>query len=99
MFVIGNLLKAVAVVLQMLIHVYMLIIVIRAILSWVNPDPYNPIVRVIDNITEPVLYRVRKTIPAVFGGIDLTPIIVLVALEFINIFLVGTLFEIAARMM
>jgi len=76
MFVIGNLLKAVAVVLQYVLHFYMWIVVARAVLSWVNPDPYNPIVRFIHNVTEPVLYRIRTKLPLDFGGIDFSPIIV-----------------------
>ena len=95
MFVIGHLLRAIAVVLEMGLNIYMLIIIAHAILSWVNPDPYNPIVRFIHNVTDPVLDRIRKTIPVVFGGIDFSPILVLVALAFLKSFVVGTLYSLA----
>jgi len=75
MFIIGNSLKAVAVVLNYVLHFYMWIIIARAVLSWVNPDPYNPIVRFIHNVTEPVLYRIRRKLPLDFGGIDFSPIV------------------------
>ena len=70
MFVFGNLLTAIAKVLDVVLVIFMWIVIARAILSWVNPDPYNPIVRFIHNITEPVLYQIRKRIPLNFGGID-----------------------------
>jgi YggT family protein len=58
-------------------------------LSWVSPDPFNPIVRFIHNVTEPVLYQIRKRVPVNFGGIDLSPIIVILAIYFLQVFLVG----------
>ncbi len=70
MFVISNFLVAVAKVLDIALTIFMWIIIARAILSWVSPDPYNPIVRFIHNITEPVLYQVRRKIPLSFGGMD-----------------------------
>ena len=73
MFIIGNFLKAIAVVLHYVLTFYMWIVVARAVLSWVSPDPYNPIVRFIHNVTEPVLYRIRTRIPVDFGGIDFSP--------------------------
>ncbi len=70
---------------------YMWIIIILALLSWVNPDPNNPIVQFLYSITEPVLYRVRKAIPMTGIGLDLSPIIVILALIFLQTFLVGSL--------
>ncbi len=99
MFIIGHLIKAVAVVVEMVLNIYMLIIIVRAILSWVNPDPYNPIVRFIHNITDPLLDRIRKAVPVVFGGIDISVIIVLVGIAFLNSFLVGSLYSLAATFM
>ena len=95
MFVISNLLIAVAEVLRWVLNIFMWIVIARAILSWVNPDPYNPIVRFIHNITEPVLYQIRKRIPLNFGGIDFSPIIVLLAVIFLQRFLVASLYELA----
>ena len=74
MFVLANFLFAAASVLGMVITLYIYVIIARAIISWVNPDPYNPIVRFLYNATEPVLYRVRRTFPfAYLGGIDFSP--------------------------
>jgi YggT family protein len=95
MFVISNLLIAVAKVVDLALTIFMWIVIARAILSWVNPDPYNPIVRFIHNITEPVLYQIRKRIPLNFGGIDFSPILVLLAVIFLQRFVVASLYELA----
>ncbi len=73
----------------------MWIIVIRAVLSWVNPDPYNPIVRFITQITEPVMDRVRRWIPLRGMGIDFSPMIILLAIVFLQSFLVPSLMQLA----
>ena len=95
MFVISNLLIAVGKVVDIALTIFMWIIIARAILSWVSPDPYNPIVRFIHNITEPVLYQIRRRIPLSFGGIDFSPILVLLAVIFLQRFVVASLFELA----
>ncbi len=69
---------------QLIMTVYIYIVVARAIISWVNPDPYNPIVRFLHNATDPVLDRIRKLIPLQFNGIDFTPILFLFGLFFIQ---------------
>jgi YggT family protein len=96
MFVFANLLVAAAKVLSLALSIYMWIIIARAVLSWVNPDPYNPIVRFIHNLTEPVLYQVRRRLPVVFGGIDLAPVVVMLAILFLDHLVVASLFELAA---
>ncbi|MGD9013777.1 MAG: YggT family protein, partial [Desulfobacterales bacterium] len=63
----------------------------RAVLSWVSPDPYNPIVRFIHNVTEPVLYQIRKRLPMMYGGIDFSPIVVILIIIFLRIFVVNSL--------
>jgi YggT family protein len=89
-------LKATAQVLDTVLFIYMWIVIISALLSWVNPDPYNPIVRILRNLTEPVFYRVRKWVPFVFiGGIDLSPILVLLLIMFLRTALVGNLYRLA----
>jgi YggT family protein len=71
-------------------------IIIRALISWVNPDPYNPIVQFLYQVTEPVLYAVRRRLPYT-GGIDISPIIVIIVIFFLQIFLVESLRDIAAN--
>ena len=98
MFIIGNFLNAVAFVLNMVLEFFFWIVIARAVLSWVSPDPYNPIVRFINNATEPVLSRIRSLVPAVMGGIDFTPIIVIICIKFIQIFIVNSLYGLARTM-
>ena len=91
MIALRHLIEAIATVLDLCLNIYMWLIIARALLSWVNPDPYNPIVRFLYNITEPVLSWLRRRVPVVFGGLDLTPLIVIVAIMFLRIFVVQTL--------
>ena len=99
MFVIGNFLYALAVVVDYALTIYLWVVIARAVLSWVSPDPYNPIVRFIHNVTEPVLYRIRRLIPFDLGGIDISPIIVLLAVIFLQKFLVGSLVGLSRTLM
>ncbi len=98
MYVFSNLLVAVAKVLDIALTIFMWIVIARAILSWVSPDPYNPIVRFIHNVTEPVLYQVRRRIPLNFGGIDFSPIIILLAVIFLQQFVVQSLYQFAVTL-
>lgn len=95
MFIVANLLEAAASVLSMVLTIYMWIIIARALVSWVNPDPYNPIVRFLYSATEPVLYRLRRALPLYAGGIDFSPIIVFVAIYFLELFVVRSLHDLA----
>jgi YggT family protein len=97
MFVLANLLNAVAYLLDILLTIYMYIIIARAIISWVNPDPYNPIVRFLHQVTDPLLNRVRRVLPAM-GGIDLSPLVVLFVIIFLQRFLVSSLFDLVNRL-
>ncbi|MCF8067278.1 MAG: YggT family protein [Desulfobacterales bacterium] len=91
MYVPGYLIIAVANILDIVLWGFMWIVIIRAVLSWVNPDPYNPIVRFIYNITEPVLYQIRTRLPIGFGGIDLSPLIIILVIYFLQHFLVQSM--------
>ena len=97
MFVVANFISALAYVLDFVLTVYMYILIARAIISWVNPDPYNPIVNFLNRATEPVLYRVRRVLPDM-GGLDLSPLLVLLAIFFLQKFVVSSLFEVANRL-
>ena len=98
MFIIGNLIHALAAIIHWALTIYMWLIVARAVISWVNPDQYNPIVRFLYQVTEPVLYRVRRFLPLGNMPIDLSPVVVLLAIFFLDAFLVRTLEDIAIRM-
>jgi YggT family protein len=95
MFVADQFLVAVARLISLVLDAYMWIIIARALVSWVNPDPYNPIVRFLYRVTEPVLRPIRHRMP-MMGGLDLSPMIVLLGIYFLKEFLVPVLFHIAA---
>jgi len=97
MFVAGYFLGAVANLINLVLVVYMWIIIARAILSWVNPDPYNPIVRFLYRVTEPVLRPVRNRLPTLQMGLDLSPMVVLLGIYFIKEFLIPVLYRIATE--
>ncbi|RJQ22383.1 MAG: YggT family protein [Nitrospiraceae bacterium] len=97
MFIFGNLFNAVAYILDTLLTIYMWIIIISALLSWVNPDPYNPIVRFLYAVTDPVLRPIRKRI-GITMGIDISPMIVILVIMFLKYFVVSSLFDMGAKM-
>lgn len=99
MFILGNLLMTVAKLLEVVINLYTFLIVVAALISWVNPDPYNPIVRTLRALTEPVYCRVRRWLPFVYaGGLDLSPLVVLLALQLFNGVVVMSLFQFGQRL-
>jgi YggT family protein len=98
MFIVANFLMAVAKILHIGLTLYMWIIIGRAIISWVNPDPYNAIVRFLYAVTEPVLYIIRRRLPMSFGGFDFSPIIVIMAIYFFQAFVVESLLQFAAQL-
>jgi YggT family protein len=94
-FVAGNLLLALANLLHLLLQAYFWIIIARAVLSWVSPDPFNPIVRFLYRVTEPVLRPIRHRLPTLSIGIDLSPMVVILAIFFLDSFLISTLRDLA----
>lgn len=98
MFVLGNLIEGVAKVLDMVLTIYIWIIVIRALISWVNPDPYNPIVQFLYRATEPVLRPIRRWLPFRNIGIDFSPVIVIAVIIFLQTFVVQSLIQLAFRL-
>lgn len=94
--ILSTFIQAIAQILSMVINIYIWVIIISALISWVRPDPYNPIVQILYRLTEPVYAFVRRFVPTVFGGIDIAPIIILVALQFINLFFIKLLFGLAS---
>ena len=98
MFVLGNLLIAIAKILDTVLTILYWLILIRALISWVNPDPFNPIVHFLEKTTEPILYPIRKILPTGLRfGIDISPIIAFLAILFLKSFLVRTLLDLAIR--
>ncbi len=98
MFVVSNFLVAIAQVLDYVFWAYTWILLARVVISWVNADPYNPLVRFIYSATEPVLERVRERSPVFAGGFDLSPIVVWIAILFLQHFLVRSLYDAAVAL-
>lgn len=97
MFILANLVSAVASILDTLLTIYTYILIARALISWVNPDPYNPIVNFLHRVTEPVLDPIRRRVPDL-GGIDVSPIVAFMAIIFMQKFLIRSLAELGVRL-
>ena len=93
MFIIGNFLIAIAQVINIALTLYLWTVIIRALISWVNPDPYNPIVTFLYRVTEPALRPIQKFIPMA-GGIDFSPVVLILVIYFVQFFLVTSLMQI-----
>ena len=94
MFILGNFILAVTKLINFVFDAYIIIVIARVIISWVNADPYNPIVRFLIQATEPLLSRIRRYVP-LLGGLDLSPMILILAIIFLQSLLVPTLQQIA----
>lgn len=97
MFIIANLVLAVAQILDMILSAYVWVVIIAALLSWISPDPYNPIVRFIYSVTEPVFRPIRRLIGFRLGPVDISPMIVILAIMFIRKFLISSLIELGYK--
>ena len=95
MFMVSNLLVALANLVSLVLTVYLWIIIARALLSWVNPDPFNPIVRFLYRVTEPVLRPIRHRLPTLAMGLDLSPLVVILGIDVLQSFLVDSLRDLA----
>ncbi len=99
MFVVGNLISSFAQIIDIILNVLSWCIILRALVSWVNPDPSNPIVNFLQSVTEPVLAPVRRLLPFTWKiGLDLSPILALLLITFLRGFLVKTLMDLALRL-
>ncbi len=96
MFVVGNLISTLAYVVNIALNVFYWIILFRALVSWVNPDPFNPLVQFLHRVTEPVLEPIRRLLPPM--PLDISPLIAIFAVMALQRFLVPTLYELALRL-
>ncbi len=97
MFVLSNFVLASAHILDVVLTIFYWLILVRALISWVSPDPSNPIVQFLYQVTEPVLYPVRRLLPLA-GGIDFSPLIVFLMISFLKSFLISTLIDLSYRL-
>ena len=98
MIVLATLLQAIAQILSMVINLYIWIVIIAALITWVRPDPYSSIVQILYKLTEPVYAFIRRYIPTNFGGFDIAPLILILGLQFVDIFFVKLIFAFAASL-
>jgi len=99
MFILANFIFAIAKILDILFTILYWLILVRALISWVNPDPYNPIVQFLNKTTEPILEPIRRRLPLNFRfGIDISPIIVFLLIMFLKSFLISSLFDLGMRL-
>ena len=97
MFIAGNILQGLAYVLDTVLFLYMWLIIIRALISWVNPDPWNPIVQFLSKATDPVLIVIRRRV-GILGGIDVSPILAILLIMFLQYAVVQTIRDIGLRL-
>lgn len=97
MFLFGDFIISVARIIDMLLEIYKWIVIVAALLSWVSPDPYNPIVRFLYGVTEPVLRPIRRLIGHRLGPIDISPIVVILVIIFAQSFLIRSLIKIGYK--
>ncbi len=97
MFVAGNILQGLAYVLDTVLFLYMWLIIIRVLISWVNPDPWNQIVQFLARATDPVLIVIRRRV-GVLGGIDISPILAILLIMFLQYAVVQTIRDIGLRL-
>jgi len=98
MFIAGNVLQGIATILDTVLWIYMWVIIVRVLISWVNPDPWNPIVQFLQRATDPVLYQIRKRLGMGGMGFDFSPIIAILLITFLQIAVIGSLKDLAMRM-
>ena len=97
MFMLGNFIMAIAKLINFVLSAYIWVVIARAVISWVNPDPYNPIVRFLRQVTDPLLMHIRRYVP-IMGGLDLSPMILILIIIFLQSFLVPTLQQLAMHL-
>jgi len=98
MFIIGDLIIAIAKILDIVLGIYMWIVIIAAVISWVNPDPYNPIVRFLHAVTEPAFRPIRRLLGYRLGPIDISPLIVILVIIFTQSFLIKSLIKLGYKL-
>jgi len=97
MFIAANLIEALAVVLGYVLEFYWWVLIIRALISWVNPDPWNPIVQFLQRVTDPILLPIQRMMRSDWMGIDLSPMVAILIILFLKTFLIRSLYELAGQ--
>ena len=99
MFVLGNLIEAIAVIANKVLWLYSFVIMIAVLISWVSPDPFNPIVRILRSVTEPLFDWIRRRLPfTTVGMMDLSPLVAMVLIQLVQMVVIRSLFDLGARL-
>ena len=99
MFVLGNAFQAVATILDKVLWLYSIVVMVAVLISWVSPDPFNPIVQFLRSVTEPLFAWIRQRLPfAMLGMIDLSPLLAILAIQLLQMVVVRSLFELGVRL-
>ena len=98
MSTIGNIIAGLGGIVHSLITIYMWVVIIAALLTWVRPDPTNPIVQLLYRLTEPAYTLLRRYVPTVFNGIDLAPLIIIIGLQVIDVIFVRLVYALAGAL-
>ena len=99
MFVIGNLCQAVATILDKVLWLYRIVILVAVLISWVSPDPFNPVVQFLRSVTEPIFAWIRRRLPfTMVGMMDLSPLVALLIIQLLQMVVVRSLFELGVRL-
>ncbi|PAF43812.1 YggT family protein [Helicobacter sp. 11S03491-1] len=96
--ILGSILNAIATILDTLITLYIWVVIIAALVSWVRPDPHSPIVQILSKLTQPLYDKLKSKIPLVYNGIDFAPLFVIIVLQFINMTLIKILLVYAQKL-
>ncbi len=94
----GSIVLGLGGIIHSLITIYIWVVIIAALISWVRPDPYNPIVQILGRLTDPVYALLRRRVQTVFNGIDLAPIIIIIGLQIIDVIFVNLLNGLASSL-
>ena len=95
MFILANFILAVANILDIALFLYMVIVIGRAVLTWIKHDPDHVVIKFVHSVTEPVLAGIKKKLPLVYGGFDFSPLVVVLAIYFFQTFVIESLTQIA----
>jgi YggT family protein len=98
MFILGNFLHGLAYVVNMILEIYLWVVIIRTVLSWIRPNPYNPLVRIIYGIVDPVTYRISRIMPTRIGMFDVAPFLVIIIIIFLQKFVVNSILDLGMRL-
>jgi len=98
MSTLGSIIVGLGGIVHSLLTLYIWVVIIAALLTWVRPDPSNPVVQLLYRLTEPAYALVRRNIPTVFNGIDLAPLVIIIGLQVVDVIVTKLIYALAAAL-